>query len=136
MEITYNASVIASLSTVTSITTTEADLVIITDPKFLQRSQLTAYYDVILGSATSVLFRYYVRPDLGTIWYEIPAQNPATGVLEDQPSAVDSTSPTQSTNIRTIDDIPVSACMSFKITGTSVGASATLSNLHVLMRDN
>ena len=43
-----------AINTDTNITTTEADLVTVTDLKYFQKSQVSAYYQVTLNSATQV----------------------------------------------------------------------------------
>lgn len=137
-EISYNPPVVAGTKGSTSITTaSEVDLVTITDAKFLCKSQLTAFFNVALGSATEVDFRYYVTFDDSTTWHQIPTQDPNTNILENLPNAaIDSTTYSTGGNSLAVHDIPVSSCRKLKITGRAVTATATLNTLNVLLRDN
>jgi len=134
-KISYNLPGPAGAVTALTVTTTEADALVITDYKFPEKSQLTVYYKVTLGSATSVKFRYYFSPD-GTTWYRAPIKNESTGLLADIPTVVDATSPTTSGAIQTMEDLGLSGCLAFKITAQSVAASATLNVLSAFVRDN
>ena len=136
-KISYNVGIIAgAVTTDTTILTSETTLLTITDQKYFEKSQLTAYYDIVLGSATQVKIRYYLTPDSGSTWYQVPIKNTATGLLSDIPTLVDSTSPTQTSDIRVIEDLPFSGAFQLKITGIASGANATLKKLYVIGRDN
>lgn len=125
----------AAITTNTNITTSEADLLTVSDFKYFQKSQITCYYQVTLNSATQVKFRYYFTPD-GSTWYRLPAKNVSSGLLSDIPTIIDSTSPTTSGKIQTMEDIPLSGCLGFKITGQAVTNTAQLNNLSIFVRDN
>ena len=137
-KISYNNPQIAAYVGTTSIVTaSETTLVTISDTKDISKSQLTVYYNVALGSATEVDFRYYVSPDTGTTWYMIPIQDPNTNILVNLPNAViDSTTYSTGGNSLAVHDIPLSSCNKLKITGRAVTATATLNSLTVLVRDN
>jgi hypothetical protein len=125
-----------SVLTPITIATSETTLVTIIYGIHFKRSQLTMYYDVTFGLATSVKFRYYYSPDNGATYYQVPIKSTSTGILADLPSIIDSTSPVQGNNIRVVEDLPFSGATTFKITGTAVGASAQLNRLEVYGRDN
>jgi hypothetical protein len=74
---------------VTSTTSTaETDLIILNDPKSLQKGLFTFYYGVSMGGNTTVDIRYYaayvVKPLSGTgaytstDWYELPGKSGGT----------------------------------------------------------
>lgn len=137
MDIAYNTAIIAgAVITDTVISTSETTLLTLTNTLELAKSQLSVYLDVILGSATEVKIRYYVKPTTADIWYELPTKDLSSGTLVDLPTVLDSTSPTQSTRIRTVEDIPMSATFGLKVTGQAVTDSATLKALYVVARDN
>ncbi len=125
----------AAIITNTNITTSEATLVTVSDYKYFQKSQVTLYYQVTLNSATQVKFRYYFTPDNVT-WYRVPAKNISSGLLADIPTVIDSTSPTESGKIQTMEDFGISGALGFKVTGQAVTDTAQLNNLSVFVRDN
>jgi len=135
------AALSAATAASQAVTTTEADVLEITDPKFLSKSQFTIFIDCALGDHTSLDFRYYLadgRDSGGSlIYYQVPIKDLATGVLIDRPTKVDSTSPAQAGTIRTEEDVPVGATKAFKVTvqGTG-GSSGTLNSLRIWARDN
>lgn len=127
--------------TAVAITTAETLALEITDFKYLDKSQLTNFFDIALGDMTSVKIRYYYacgRTVTGTlIYYEIPVKNLTTGVVSDTPTVVNSTTPVQGSNYRFIEDIPCSGAHSYKVTVQGVGGTAgTLNALTVFGRDN
>lgn len=135
--IEYNSSLIAGTSTVTTIPfASETELLVITDRKFAAKSQVTIYFDITLGSATEVTFRYYVRPRDSAVWYQLPQKDPITGILTPFPTVLDSTSPTVGSDIRTVEDLNMSGCYALRITGQATTADADLNSLDVLVRDN
>lgn len=136
-EIAYSlpAPLTSTITVPTSITTSEADLFIITDQKVLRKSQITILFDVTLGSATKVGFRYYLWD--GTTWYPIPIKNLSSGELTDVPSLIDSSSYlVTGSQYRSVEEIPLTGGMGFKITGVATGATATLNTLAVYVKDN
>lgn len=137
MQINYGFPGVAKTATAGStITTSEAAIMTITDGNFLRQSQLTVYLKVTLGSATSVKIRYYYSPDNGLTYFQVPVKNDSSGLLADIPSVLDATSPTQSGAIMVVEDIPYSGSGAFKVTAQAVGASATLNAGYVYVRDN
>lgn len=136
-EIEFSAPyLLGAVATNKTIDTTETTLLTITEQKGFKLSQLTAYFKVTLGSATSVKFKYYVSPDCGTTYYQLPTKDRTTGVLIDEPTVIDATSPTQSTAILTVEDRPIPATTALKITGTAVANTATLNYLYAYTRNN
>lgn len=138
MQITYNTPGLAGYAAAVALnTSTETDLVTISNNNFLSSSQITVYYRVTLGSATKADFRYYVSPDDGSTWYQVPIQDPTDGVLENIPNAaIDSSTYSSASVSYAIHDIPMSSCKKFKITGKSTTAAATVDKIHVFVRDN
>lgn len=135
--ISYELGTIASaIKTDTEIDTSEGDILIVRDFKFLQKSQVSVYFAVELGSATEVKFSYYVSPDGGLTWFKLPTRNDSTGLLSDIPTKVDATSPTQGGIIQVVDEFPMSATNCLKITGQAVTDKATLKSLYIGVRDN
>lgn len=134
--VSYNEPGQAGQVLAQTVTTTEANLLTITNYQYHKKSQITVYYDVTLGSATSVKFRYYYSWDNGTTWFQVPVKNTSTGILIDVPTVLDATSPVQTANIRTLEDFGYSGANAFKITGQSVAANATVNSLTVFVRDN
>lgn len=135
--VSYETPTLAGIATVnTTVTTSEAEVLKVLDLRFTQQSQITAYFKITLGSATSVKFRYYMTPDSGTTWFQVPIKNSATGLLADIPTVIDATSPTQSGAQYVVEDIPFSASYGLRITAQSVAANATLNTLKVVTRNN
>lgn len=119
-----------------TVNTTETTILEITDLNYVRQSQITAYFKATLGSATSVKIRYYFSPDGGTTYYQVPIRNDITGVLSDNPTVLDSTTPSKSGIIYVVEDIPFSGTTALKITGQAVGANATMNKCSVYVRDN
>lgn len=136
MQVNYEKPTQGGYVGATTVTTSETTLITITSENFTRQSQITAYFDCTLGSATSVKVRYYMSPNGGTTWYQIPVKNDATGLLADIPSVIDSTSPAQSSNLRLVEDIPFSGTTALKVTAQAVAASATMNSCYVYVRDN
>lgn len=129
MDITYGRFAQIGQKTGLTITTTETDLVVVSDPLFLEKSQIAVYVDVVLGSATKASFGLYFTPDYGVNWYKVPVEDLTTnkGELVDIPPYVDSASPSQViatiTHYKTVIYVPVVGATGFKVTGLSAGAS-------------
>ncbi len=139
--IAYNMAEQSGETLAFATTTSEQDVLVVTDFRHLQKSQLSAYWDLSLGNHTSFKIRYYFSKGKDSsgnvIYYQVPAKNVSTGVLGDIPSVVDSTSPVQSTKYRLVEDFGVSAATGFKVTIQGVGGSAgTVNALTVMLRDN
>jgi len=136
------STIVAALNT-----SAEIDLIVFNDPKTLQKSILSFFYNVSLVSATEVDFRYYAayvyKPLSGTgayvstDWYQIPGKSSGTislisdGYLSVKStlSFVDSFTTSGSTNI-------YPAIAGLKITGKSVGASSGTISIVGMVRDN
>ena len=140
----YNLGTLAKQASTVAITSSETDMLVVTDTKYPEKSQLTLYLDVDLtaGQATSVNFRVYftylVAP-ASVVWYPINPVNAGTGVLTDLPYIVSSATYSYSTTkYRTVLDIPMSACTGFKVTATGVGGTGagTLAKITAVVRDN
>lgn len=132
----YNGATLAAKSSVTSIPTSETTLMTITDAKYLMKSQIAFLISVAPGSSTGVKIRYYASVD-GLTYYPIPSKNVGTGVLTDLPSELTSASYVDaSSNWVATDELPMPACMAFKVTGQSVTATATLNSAWLVVRDN
>ena len=138
--ISYNPAALGGklLEPVTLNGTTETVLVEIEDDKFLAQSQVSVYLEAELNSSSEIEIRYYSSPDKGLTWYQIPTKDPSSGVLEDTPTVLDSTSPSEGSVIRIVEDIPVSAGHAFRVTAIADGDSAFagINQCLVLFRDN
>lgn len=134
----YNPPLIAGKSTVTSISTSETTLLEITNTSSLRGTSLTNFLKITFGgSTTSVKIKYYLSPDNGTTYYQVPAKSSATGILADLPSVIDSTSPSPSAGVyQLVDSVKLYGGFAIKITGTAVGAAATLDLLEATVTDN
>lgn len=141
-QISYGRAAIGSQATGSSVTTSEETLLTITDPMFLDKSQLSVYVSQALGSATSVEYGVYFSFDNGSTWYKTSVEDLTTnkGELDDIPAYVDSNSPSQSisgtTYYRTVINVPIPAALMLKVTGTAVGGAAGAYILTALFRNN
>ena len=136
MQINYEKPVnIANIGSM-SVPTTETTLMTVTDENFTRQTQVTGYFQVTLGSATNVKIRYYMSPDNGTTWYQVPHKDKTTGALTDFPSIINSTSPVQSGVYKTTDDLPMSATTAIKVTGQATTNTATLVKGYLWVHDN
>jgi hypothetical protein len=137
--ISYDASVelTSTITLPSTLSNTETDLFIVKDLKYVVKSQFTVYGSVALGAVASVTFYYYISPDNGVTWY--PVSFFPTGYANDiqqRKCLVDSGTYTSGANSLFEDDIAVSACFAFKVTGKSASGTPTLNALRVLGRDN
>jgi len=123
----------AKQATSVAVSGTEATLIEIKDPRYLEKSQVSVYlkFDTFAGGATEVKVRYYYSFDGGTTYYQVPVINAATGAVTDLPDLVASGGP--ATIVR---DIPVSASNAMKITGQTDSGTANLNTGTVMVRDN
>lgn len=123
-----------------TLTTGEVDLFKTTDQKYLHKSQLTVLLSVVLSGLTSATFRAYITGnpmDTTVVWYPICLYNTISGEIIQRSVVLDSGSNTTATSgsWSAVDNIPLSACLGFKITGTcNTGTPAY--TLKVLARDN
>lgn len=74
-------------ATFSTISTAENDLIILNDPKAIQKGVFTFYYGVSMGVNTTIDIRYYaafvyktIGPNtyLSTDWYELPGKTTST----------------------------------------------------------
>jgi hypothetical protein len=140
----YNGATLAGQVSAASITTAETDVLVVSDMKYPQKSQLTLYFDVDLsgGTITSARFHLFFSYDSpsapATTWYPVPIQNLSTGQLFDTPIIIDSNAYAYAAGkYREVYDIPMSSAMQFKVTVIGIGAAtATLNTLTAVVRDN
>jgi len=137
--VSYNAPAGArnTITAPTTLTSTETDLFVITDPNFLKKSQLTVYGTVTLGAVASATFYYYMSPDNGTTWFPISLYSTTTGEMTRKSVLVDSGTGTFPTTgaYRFIDNVPLGATTQFKVRGKSDSGTPAYT-LTVMFRDN
>lgn len=136
MQINYEKPVEVVKATAVPVLTTETTLMTTTNENFTRQTQITGYFSVTLNTATNVKIRYYMSPDGGTTWYQVPTKDKTTGKLTDFPSIIDSTSPAQSGVYKMIEDLPMSATTAIKVTGQATTDTATLNYAYLWVRDN
>lgn len=142
--ISYNGATISAQATAVSVTTAETTMLTVRDLKFLEKSQLSLYFDLDLsgGTISSVKFRVYFTYQGPTVasptWYPVPTYNLGTGELTDTGIVIDSSSYAYTTNeYRQVFDEPMSSAMGFKVTAIGTGSStATLNSITAVVRDN
>ena len=128
----YGRANFIAKGTQADVSTTELDLVVIDEPENLLNSQFNVYYDIDLGTHTSLFFRYYVKPSpSSTTWYELPYRNDGTGEITSVPTEATSSTPTEF-----VDSLPLPACYAFKITVDGEGGANGSATATVLGRDN
>lgn len=135
-EISYPLASQIGQSTAVALSTTEATILTITDLKHFKRSQLTTFLEVDLGGAASVNIRYYMSPDGGTTYFQVPLKTTSTGILSDTPTVLGSTTPANGGYVRVIEDIPLSGTTALKITGQTNTSTASVTRCIVYGRDN
>lgn len=124
------------------ITATETDVLIVTDFKYLQKTQVTNQLQVALGDFASVVFRYYIASDAGPnpVWHQLAYKTLGTGELLPNITTIDvnsPTSPTTGSDKVTAEDIVQSGAYGFKVTVQGVtGTAGTLKKLTLIGRDN
>ena len=136
MQINYEKPVEVNKVTGLAVQTTETTIMTVTDENFTRQSQITGYFSVTLNTATNVKIRYYMSPDGGTNWYQVPTKDKTTGALTDLPSIINTTSPVQTGVYKMVEDIPMSATTAIKITGQATTDVATLNSAYLWVRDN
>ena len=116
----------------------EVTLITVTDPKFLDKSQLTLYIDQVLGAATKVAYGVYFSFDGGTTYYKMSVEDLTTnkGDLVDIPPYVDTNTPAQSTHLRTFMPVPIPGATAMKITATATGGTAGAYIVTAVVRNN
>ena len=130
-EITYSPATEATgASAVTLTSGTEVTILTHTKLAEMQKSQLSVYFNLAIGAASSIQLRYYHTPDDGTTWYQVPLIG-ASGAITDYPDVWTTSSP--ATFVR---DIAMSGSKGLKITGKAIGGAATATVVRTLVRDN
>lgn len=114
------------------IDTDAEDIVTITDITYLGNTQFTVFFDYSLGTHTSIQLRYYVRSQKDGDWYQLPMKNESTGVLTEIPSVINALSPAS----RVVEELPIPACVAFKITGQGVGGANGSVTATIMQRSN
>lgn len=111
-----------SITLPATLTTSEADIFVVKDQKYMMFNQYTIMGQVTLGGVTSATFFYYVSPDGGTTWYPISLYGTA-GEMTQRPVKVDSATYATGGVSYFTDVIDLPATLAFKVTGTSSSAT-------------
>lgn len=131
----YNPALIAGKATATALSGTETNLLTITDTKYLKSSQLSIYLSVTLGAVASATFYYYFSPDNGTTYHPVSLYNTSTGEITQRSVLVDSGTYSTGGVSLALDNVPMAAGTTLKITGKSASGTPAFA-LTVLARDN
>lgn len=133
--VTYNQPEQVVEGTLSTIGLTETEVLVITDQKFLRKSQVTAFHKAVLGSNTAIFLRYYVArkpdPSVAADWYLLPVKNASTGDMQDLPTKI------SGTILSIAEDLGLSACFGFRVTaqGNNAANDGTLTS-SIVLRDN
>ena len=117
----------------------EITIMTVTDPKYLDKSQLTLYIDQVLGAASKVAYGVYFSFDGGVTYYKISVEDLTTnkGDLVDIPPYVDANTPLQSsTHLKTFMPVPIPAATAMKITAIATGGTAGAYIVTAVVRNN
>lgn len=131
----YNVAVLGGKASSTTLSTSETTLLTITDPKYLKSSQLSIYVSVTLGAVASATFYYYFSPDSGTTYYPVSLYNTSSGEITQRAVLVDSGTYASGGVSYYLDNVPMPAATTLKITGKSASGTPAYT-LTVLARDN
>jgi len=126
----------STITTPATLSTSETDLYIVKDFKYVQASQLSIYGNVTLGSVTSATFNYYFSTDSGTTWFPVCLYNTSTGAMTQRSVLVNSGTYAASSVSYFLDNIPMSSSTAFKVTGLQTTGTACAFNLSVMVRNN
>lgn len=123
-----------------TLTTSEADILVVTDASFMKKSQFTIFATTNLaaGSTTSVTLYYYYGINVaGTMtWIPVSLYATATGIQTRRQVVIDSTTYVVSNISSMSDNIPLGAAIQFKVTGKYTGGSAPATTVTIYARDN
>lgn len=117
-----------SITPPATLTTTEADLFVTTDRKYMQESQITVLGSVTLGGVASATFYYYTSLDNVT-WYPISLYNTSTGEITQRAVLVDSGTYVKSGASLFADNVPLGVANYFKVAGKSATGTPAYSVL-------
>ena len=129
--INYAPGVIGIQKSAVSVASTETTLLEITDPRHLEKSQISAFLK--FGSfvtATKVSVRFYFSFDGGTSYYQVPVLDSSGNVLN-QPDIVSA-----SGLLQYVRDLAASGANALKITGQTDAGTAVMTTGTVVVRDN
>lgn len=130
-EINYAPATEATGATAVTLTSgTEVTILSHTKLAEMQKSQLSVYFNLAIGAATSIEIRYYHTPDDGTTWYQVPSIG-AAGHIDDYPDVWTTTSPALF-----VRDIAMTGSKGLKITGKAIAGAATATVVRTMVRDN
>ena len=124
----------SSITVPSALSGTETDLFKIVDQRYLHKSQFTVFASVTLGAVTSATFYYYITPN-GTNWYPISLYNTTTGEITQRSVVIDSGTYALSSVSYFADNVPLGACLGFKITGKSSSGTPAYT-ISIISRDN
>lgn len=116
------------------VTTGEATVISVTDPRYLEKSQLSAFINGTVGTSggnAKIYIRHYFSFDGGSTWYQVPVINLSTGELLNLPDMIDSGSPGS-----LVRDLPISGANAYKMTAQADTGTATITSATVMFRDN
>lgn len=122
-------------ATTVTVTVTETDLIVVTDPRYLEKSQVSLYLGTIAlgvsGGNTKIYLKHYFSLDNGVTWKQIVVVNEATGELVSLPDMIDSNSPAS-----LVRDLFPSAANAYKVTAHTDIGTATIADATIMFRDN
>ena len=111
--------------------TAELDVFEIDGGELLTDAQLSVYWEIGLGTHTTLEIRYYARFKESGTWFEMPYRNDGTGAIASVPTEVDGDTPTEF-----VDSMPLPACVGFKATIKGVGGANGTATANAMGRDN
>jgi len=110
--------------------TTEITVVEITDQFRLKNSQLTLYLTTLLGTHTSVEYRFYYANQAGGSYFPVVKQDISTNAISDYAAIV------SGTLLNIVLEFGLGSCFAFKITAKGVGGANGTASAKVMARDN
>ena len=129
------------ISPPSTLTSSQVQLFLSTDQKYLHKSQLTIMASVVNSGLTSATFLYYIGLNSSStatpswVWYPVCLYNTSTGEITQRKVVMDSGSYSDGTSWFFEDDLPFSGCFAFQITGASNTGTPAFT-LSVIGRDN
>jgi len=106
-----------------TLTTTETDLVVVKDHKYLDSSQLTIFLSVTLGAVASATFYYYYSLDEGTTWHPVSLYDTSTGKMTQRAVVIDSGTYAVGGVSLALDNLGLGTTTQFKVTGKSASGT-------------
>lgn len=125
------SQIIIGEETNVDVDTSEETVVEVTDLSYLNETQLSIYLTTVLGTHTSMEYRFYYLPSVGGTYAQKPKWNATDNTIDDYPAIINADSPNPC-----VFEFGLGSCFGFKITAKGVGGANGSASARIMARNN